>query len=177
MLADFPDLSREHILIVDDEPGNLEAAQATLELLNNARVVTASSGPTALDTLTAEVTIILSDLMMPGMNGYELLPKLRERTHVPIIALTASAMTHDRDQALAAGFDGFIPKPFEADRLAADISACIAAIRAKQSQPQARETVAAVLAPVVDQTPPASTAAFLSATIVPNAPQPNQPAA
>lgn len=135
MLADFPDLSRDYILIVDDEPHNLEAAQAVLELLYNAHVVSASNGQSALDTLTAEITIILCDLMMPGMSGYELLPELRKRTRVPVIALTASAMNHEREQAIAAGFDGFIPKPFEADRLAADILACIAAIRAKQSQP------------------------------------------
>ena len=174
MFADFPDLSREYILIVDDEPGNLEVAQATLELLYNARVVAATNGPAALDMLTAETTIILSDLMMPGMTGYELLPQLRERTRVPIIALTASAMTHDREQALAAGFDGFIPKPFEADRLAADISACIAEIRAKHSQ---ADRVVAAVAPMVDQTPPASAEALLSATLMPNTPQPNQSAA
>ena len=135
MVIDPPDLSREYILIVDDEPDNLEVAQQTLELLYNARVLACASGAAALEKLTGDVTIILSDLMMPGMNGFELLPKLRRQISVPIIALTAAAMKHDKDEALAAGFDGYIAKPFEADKLAADIYTCITAIRARCAQP------------------------------------------
>jgi len=130
MVAKFADLSNEYILIVDDEPDNLEVAQQTLELLHNARVKACTSGQAALDCLTDEMTIILSDLMMPGMSGFELLPKLRERTSIPVIALTAAAMLHDKEKTLAAGFDGYITKPFEA----ADISACIADLRAHQRQ-------------------------------------------
>ncbi len=99
------DLSTEYILLIDDEPDNLEVASYTLQLLYNARVLAVQSGQAALQALTAEITLILCDLMMPGMNGYELLPKLRERTGVPIIALTANAMEHDRQQTLLAGFD------------------------------------------------------------------------
>src|SRR5438046_3167977 len=115
------DLSTEYILLIDDEPDNLEVASYTLQLLYNAPVMAVQSGQAALQALTAEIPLILCDLMMPGMNGYELLPKLRERTGVPIIALTANAMEHDRQQTLLAGFDGYIAKPFNVDTLALDI--------------------------------------------------------
>ena len=106
----------DRILVVDDDPGVLDALRTVL-VQSGFRVDTASGGRAAL-ALTAgtDYDIILCDLQMPVMNGYEVVQQIKSEpliSRIPIIAVTASSMTGDSDKALSAGFDGYIAKPIE----------------------------------------------------------------
>jgi CheY-like chemotaxis protein len=122
-------LSNHVILAVDDEQDNLEVFKATLEMLYNSVVHVALGGPQALEQLdTLHPTVIVTDLSMPGMDGYALLHELRKRPDtigIPIIAITAHAMAGDRDRILEAGFDGYVSKPFDVMILGEQIIACL----------------------------------------------------
>lgn len=123
------DLSKHIILAVDDEQDNLEVFKATLEMLYNAVVHTALSGAQALEAIDqVHPTIIVTDLSMPGMDGYALLNQLRRRLDLallPVIAITAHAMAGDRERILEAGFNGYVSKPFEVMILGEQIKACL----------------------------------------------------
>jgi two-component system cell cycle response regulator DivK len=116
------------VLIVDDEPDNLNVVQKILSYYG-ARVFTALDGYDGLEVLSGvKPTVILLDLAMPNMNGWEMLRLLRanpDTAATPVIALTAHAMRGDRERALRAGFDAYIAKPFRLESLMSDVSACI----------------------------------------------------
>lgn len=107
-----------HVLVVDDERDNLEVARRLLKFAG-AIVATARTGEEGLEILrthTEEFRFILTDLSMPGMDGWELLYEVKNNpatTHIPVIALTAHAMAGDRERGLAAGFHNYITKPLE----------------------------------------------------------------
>jgi PAS domain S-box-containing protein len=108
-----------HVLVVDDEQDARELARLTFEQAG-ARVTLAASAPEALATLEAErVDVLVSDIGMPGINGYALLETVRGRggASIPAIALTAYARLEDRERALKAGFQLHIPKPIDPGRL------------------------------------------------------------
>jgi CheY-like chemotaxis protein len=140
-MADF---SNHIILIVDDEPDNLEVFRAAFEMLHNSTVKTASSGAEALAILaTTHPTVIVTDLSMPKMDGYALLRQLRQRTDIvglPIIAITAHAMKGDRERILASGFDGYISKPFDISTLADELDNCLKAFTVKLATPAIPKT-------------------------------------
>src|SRR5437868_3350390 len=119
------DFSKHTILVVDDEPDNLEVFKAALEMLHDATVYVAASGDEAVSLLaTKHPTIIVTDLSMPRMDGYALLHLLRknpETAKLPIIAITAHAMLGDRERIMDAGFDGYISKPFDIRTLGDDL--------------------------------------------------------
>jgi len=108
-------LSKLHILIVDDEPDNRDLVMDIVTLFG-ARASAAESGRDAMDQLEqAAPNLILLDLHMPGMDGWEVHRRLRDRAAmraVPIIALTALAMPEDERRVKEAGFDGYMTKPF-----------------------------------------------------------------
>ena len=114
------------ILIVDDEPTNLLVAITVLEAAGH-RVLSAASGPEAIEMAHAEVPdLVLMDVQMPGMDGIEALSLLRadpRTAALMVCALTAYAMSGDREKALAAGCDDFDTKPVELPRLLAKIQA------------------------------------------------------
>ena len=103
------------VLIVDDEPDNLGVAQKVLNF-NGAKVHIAANGLEGLQVLeTITPTFILLDLSMPEMDGWEMLKQVRsldKLANIPIIALTAHAMSGDKERILEGGFDGYIAKPF-----------------------------------------------------------------
>src|SRR5574341_1599682 len=109
------EIANWRVLVVDDHVDSREVAALTLGL-QGAQVVGAANGEDALNLLDGwRPTFILLDLSMPVMDGWALLHHLRlnENTaSIPVIALTAHAMTGDRDHALEAGFDHYITKPF-----------------------------------------------------------------
>lgn len=116
------------VLIVDDASDNVEVARKVLTF-NGATVYVAEDGLLGLAKLEEiEPTFILLDLSMPIMDGWEMLKKLRElpdKKHLTVIALTAHAMEGDREKALAAGFDGYIAKPFRLASFLNSIMACL----------------------------------------------------
>lgn len=103
------------VLIVDDNPDNVSIVRATLSFYG-ATVYTARNGEDGLLLLeTIQPTVILLDLSMPRLSGWEVFKQIRQnpdKSHIPVIAVTAHAMPEDRKKVFAAGFDGYIAKPF-----------------------------------------------------------------
>ena len=113
-------MAGERILIVDDHPLNLKLARLILaaEGYEIRTAEDADSTLRALETFTPRM--ILMDLQLPGVDGFELTRRLKAdpaRSGILIVALTAFAMKGDEDRALAAGCDGYITKPVDAERL------------------------------------------------------------
>ncbi|MBF0294479.1 MAG: response regulator [Magnetococcales bacterium] len=109
------------VLLVDDDMRNLYAMARSLEK-SRWRVVMANNGAEALRVLeTGEpVDIVLMDLMMPVMDGYEAMRRLRAQERfaaLPVLALTAKAMPEDQRKSLAAGANGHVSKPVDMERL------------------------------------------------------------
>ena len=112
------------LLLVDDEPGLRTAVKAYLEDEGFA-VTTANDGEEGWATAQEMVPdVIISDLMMPRLDGYGLLKRLRADERLggtPVIFLTAKGMTADRIAGFNAGADDYIPKPFDPDELVARV--------------------------------------------------------
>jgi CheY-like chemotaxis protein len=109
------------ILIVEDDVRNVFALSKVLEP-RGAKVEIARNGREALDVLSqrTDIDLVLMDLMMPEMDGLTAMREIRKNPRykrLPIIALTAKAMADDREQALAAGANDYMAKPFEVDKL------------------------------------------------------------
>src|SRR5688572_4659136 len=102
-------LSTWTVIIVDNEPDILQVVSDMLEL-SGAITYTAGSGEAAIDLLQRITpTFVLTDLSMPGMNGWELLTAIRNNPclrNLPVLALTAHALMGDREKVLEFGFDG-----------------------------------------------------------------------
>lgn len=115
----------KRLLVIDDEPKLLRAVELTLRA-ENYEVITARSGAEAFMRLAESVPdLIISDIRMPGMDGYTLARQLRRspRTSlIPIIFLTAKDGLADRVQGLGAGVDYYVTKPFEPEELIAIIA-------------------------------------------------------
>ncbi|WP_247215317.1 response regulator transcription factor [Synechococcus sp. C9] len=113
-----------HILLVDDEPGLRQAVQAYLED-SGFTVTTAANAQVAWELLQKQKPdLVVSDVMMPQVSGYEFLKQLRDDPrfqHLPVVFLTARGMTKDRIAGFRAGVDGYIAKPFDPDELVAVI--------------------------------------------------------
>jgi chemotaxis family two-component system sensor kinase Cph1 len=115
------------ILIAEDQPDSREALRILVER-NSGTVTVVESGPAALEALRrASFDLILSDIGMPEMDGYQMMEQWRAEERrkgwelVPAIALTAYASSKDRTKALSAGFQSHIPKPVDKDELLAVI--------------------------------------------------------
>ncbi|MTT31762.1 response regulator [Terrilactibacillus sp. BCM23-1] len=111
----------KNILIVDDDYRNIYALKTTLEK-RGMNITVAHDGVECLDILkdNQEIDLILMDIMMPNMDGYETMSRIRTMktlTNLPIIALTAKAMKHDKEKCLQAGASDYISKPLNLDQL------------------------------------------------------------
>ena len=113
----------KRVLVVDDDVRNIFALSSVLER-RGMNVLTASTGREAITTLesTRDVAIVLMDVMMPEMDGYETMRAIRTNPalrRLPIIALTAKAMKGDREKCLEAGASEYLAKPVNTDQLLA----------------------------------------------------------
>jgi HAMP domain-containing protein/CheY-like chemotaxis protein/signal transduction histidine kinase len=115
------DLVGRTVLVVDDDVRNIFALSSVLER-RGMKVLTATTGKEALTTIesTPDVAVVLMDLMMPDMDGYETIRSIREspsRRRLPIVALTAKAMKGDRERCLEAGASDYLAKPVNTEQL------------------------------------------------------------
>ena len=119
------------VLYVEDNDDNVYMLKMRLELLDEFEVLTAEDGEKGCDMAAAELPdIILMDLEMPGIDGWEATRRLKSNPQtrdIPVIALSAHALAGSRDKALAAGCDEFDTKPIEFDRLVATMRRVLAA--------------------------------------------------
>jgi len=114
-------LAGHKVLVVDDDPRNIFALVSLLENQEMA-VLSATDGRSAVEIIrnTPNLSIVLMDIMMPGMDGYATIREIRESPQfhtLPILALTAKAMQGDREKCLAAGASDYISKPVNTDQL------------------------------------------------------------
>jgi DNA-binding response OmpR family regulator len=114
---------RSRILVVDDVPENIRLLEAVLTP-RGYDVISASDGEAALElAASANPDLVLLDIMMPGLDGYEVVRRLREREEtamLPVVMLTSS-VGPEKTKAIEAGADDFIPKPFNHDELLARV--------------------------------------------------------
>lgn len=132
-----------HVLVVDDNAVNAILACEVLKEAGYA-VSSAASGEAALAALALSVpSLLLLDMHLPGISGFEVLRRLRSSPAValrtlPVIAATALAMRGDREACLEAGADDYLPRPFNADTLVARVRRLLAG----NDETGAREIVA-----------------------------------
>jgi DNA-binding NarL/FixJ family response regulator len=130
-------LMSKRLLIVDDEPNLLRAVAACLRA-EGYEVNTARSGREALLQLAEAVPdLVVSDIRMPGMDGYQLARQLRgsPRTAlIPIVFLTAKDETADRIEGFRAGVDAYLTKPFEPEELIAVVDGILSRVERTHSQ-------------------------------------------
>ncbi len=129
-------MASELILIIEDNEKNRKLERDILQFYGYRTIEadTAEEGITL--ARTTPPALVLMDIQLPGMNGIAALHHLRAdpRTRaIPVIAVTASAMTHDRQQIMAAGFDGYQAKPI-------DVTQFVAAVRQAVERPAEGET-------------------------------------
>lgn len=114
-------LNSKKILLVDDDMRNVFALSKILKE-RGMEVIKAENGLMALETLDKNpgIDLVLMDIMMPEMDGYEAMKKIREQVkynHLPVIALTAKAMKEDKQKCIDAGASDYITKPVDVERL------------------------------------------------------------
>jgi DNA-binding response OmpR family regulator len=115
----------ETILLVDDDAALLEVTSIVLAS-EGYRVVTAEDGPEALRILGREgLDLVVLDIMLPRMSGFEVLKKMREHSDVPVVLLTAKSQSVDKVVGLELGADDYITKPFDTKELLARIKAIL----------------------------------------------------
>jgi DNA-binding response OmpR family regulator len=113
------------ILVVDDEPRIIEAVNMNLEL-EGYQVSSASNGYEALKKLTKEVPdLVILDVMMPQMGGFETLRQIREISTVPVIMLTVKGEETDKVKGLDLGADDYVTKPFSPKELVSRLKAVL----------------------------------------------------
>jgi len=113
--ADSAEQIKKVVLYVEDNPANLRLISQIMERLVDVELVTAHTPQLGLDIAESRaMDLILLDINLPGMNGFEMLDKLRtigNYSNVPILAVSANAMPGDIEKGLNSGFDEYITKP------------------------------------------------------------------
>lgn len=126
-----------HILLVDDDT-ELTALLEDILTLEGFTVSQAHNGFEGLEALDSSVDLILLDIMMPKMNGMEMLKQLRQQWQTPVLMLTAKGEEVDRVIGLELGADDYLPKPFSDRELMARIRAILR--RTQQNKPEPAES-------------------------------------
>lgn len=118
----------KRILVVEDDPGSRDLLREILHMAGY-DVICSEDGGDALEQLTqAKPDLVLLDIEIPVLDGYEVLNKIRQSSAfsgLPVCAVTARAMLGERQKALASGFDAYITKPIDPDNLIAQVAFAI----------------------------------------------------
>jgi CheY-like chemotaxis protein len=127
-----PILAGRKVLVIDDDLRNIFAITSVFEQ-RNLQVLNAENGVSGIEVLrkNPDVDIVLMDITMPGIDGYETTRNIRsipEFENLPIIALTAKAMKGDRDKCLQAGASDYVTKPVDLDHLLSVMRVCFSRI-------------------------------------------------
>jgi len=121
------------ILYIEDNPENRLLVKRVLEV-EGYHVVEADSGSAGMKKVeTLRPDLVLMDINLPGIDGYELTHRLKQMPHlagVPVVAMTANVMKGDREKTLAAGCDGYIQKPIDVDQLPLQVARFLQAKKA-----------------------------------------------
>ncbi|WP_343556965.1 response regulator [Sphingobacterium sp.] len=117
------------ILIVDDDQRNIFALRLTLKA-KGYQVLSSTTAQEAIQLLESnqDIVLVLMDMMMPEIDGYEAIRLIRDSSFIdqlPVIAVTAQAMSGDREKCLAAGAQSYISKPIDVDKLMGEIERLI----------------------------------------------------
>jgi two-component system KDP operon response regulator KdpE len=133
--------NRAHILVVDDEPQITRVLRTTLNA-QGYEIRVANDGETALE-IAKDFTpdLVITDLMMPHMNGIELCRQIRRTSQVPILVLSVRGEERSKVQALDSGADDYITKPFSTGELLARVRAALR--RAPQNAPEQKTRIEA----------------------------------
>lgn len=130
-----------HIFTVEDDDRIRQAVRLALEE-EGWEVTEASTGESALDLFSTEDhDVVLIDIMLPGIDGFEVCRSIRRRSDVPIIMVTARSDTHDVVAGLEAGADDYLTKPFAPKELSARIRAMLRRIRTSGNNSLSRITI------------------------------------
>jgi two-component system cell cycle response regulator DivK len=109
-------MSGERVLVVEDNEKNMKLFRDVLQAKGYG-TLEATTGEDAVELARQhEPALVLMDMQLPGIDGIEALARLRQDAHtasIPVLALTAQAMSGDRERFLAAGFDGYLSKPVD----------------------------------------------------------------
>ena len=116
------------ILLVDDETDLLEMLQSIFQRAGYTRILTAASGKAALRIWKeAKPSMIILDVMMPGMDGIAVLKEIRRTSRIPVLMLTARGEAEDRIAGFEGGADDYLPKPFLPKELLLRVQAIMSA--------------------------------------------------
>jgi DNA-binding response OmpR family regulator len=125
---------KTHILVVDDEPRYIRAIQVNLEA-SGYQVLTARDGRMAVERAASDdPDLVILDVRMPGLDGFQACERIREFSTVPIIMLTALAEDTDKVKGLDVGADDYVTKPFSADELLARVRAVLRRVELAERQ-------------------------------------------
>ena len=128
-------MSANKILVVDDDSNIVELIRLYLEK-DGFDTVTASNGKQALEKFSSDTPdLIVLDVMMPEMDGWQVCREIRKTSEVPIIMLTAKGETFDKVLGLELGADDYMVKPFETKELVARIKAVLRRVESKEPEP------------------------------------------
>ena len=125
------------VLVVDDDPALLKLMRDSLALMDYS-VITASDGKTALQLIEdSKPALVLLDIIMPGMDGWQVCQHVRQFSQVPIIMLTAKAQSEDVIHGLEIGAQDYVVKPFSVDVVLARVKAVLRRSKFPEEMPQA----------------------------------------
>jgi DNA-binding response OmpR family regulator len=142
------------ILVVDDEPQILRALRINLTA-RQYHVLTAANGAAALHEVKSNrPDLVVLDLGLPDIDGVEVIRRLRTWTQVPIVVLSGRVDSHDKVEALDAGADDYVTKPFSVDELLPRVRAVTAAAPNPDPRPPSRSAASPWTSPTTPSRPP-----------------------
>lgn len=132
-------MAEQQILLVDDDPNISKLVKLYLEK-EGFGVIEAARGDTALEAFAASApSLVLLDVMLPGIDGLQVLREIRKSSRIPVIMLTAKDETFDKVLGLELGADDYITKPFETKELVARVKAVLRRAPEAESKPEEKD--------------------------------------